>query len=100
VELWVSAEEWICVMVSLGASDARWRRSSSRGVRRWRVTNSGVTPHGIFHLSDPAGVNLIRNCDQRGFHPHEEPDDGSPIYERCSHVYMNETLNFDVVDLR
>ncbi|GJU30006.1 AMSH-like ubiquitin thioesterase 3 [Tanacetum coccineum] len=57
-------------------------------------------PHGIFHLSDPAGVNLIRNCDQRGFHPHEEPDDGSPIYERCSHVYMNETLNFDVVDLR
>lgn len=58
------------------------------------------SPHGIFHLSDPAGVNLIRNCDQRGFHPHEEPDDGSPIYEHCSHVYMNETLNFDVVDLR
>ncbi|KAI3687156.1 hypothetical protein L1987_80847 [Smallanthus sonchifolius] len=58
------------------------------------------SPHGIFHLSDPAGVNLIRKCDQRGFHPHEEPDDGSPIYEHCSHVYMNETLNFDVVDLR
>nr|XP_043608481.1 AMSH-like ubiquitin thioesterase 3 [Erigeron canadensis] len=58
------------------------------------------SPHGIFHLSDPAGVNLIRNCDQRGFHPHEEPDDGSPIYEHCSHVYMNEIMNFDVVDLR
>ncbi|XP_071692143.1 AMSH-like ubiquitin thioesterase 3 [Rutidosis leptorrhynchoides] len=58
------------------------------------------SPHGIFHLSDPAGVKLIRNCDQRGFHPHEEPDDGSPIYEHCSHVYMNETLKFDVVDLR
>ncbi|KAL8244471.1 hypothetical protein R6Q59_010729 [Mikania micrantha] len=58
------------------------------------------SPHGIFHLSDPAGVNLIRKCDQRGFHPHEEPEDGSPIYEHCSHVYMNETLNFDVVDLR
>ncbi|XP_024995482.1 AMSH-like ubiquitin thioesterase 3 [Cynara cardunculus var. scolymus] len=58
------------------------------------------SPHGIFHLSDPAGVKLIRNCDQRGFHPHEEPDDGSPIYEHCSHVYMNETVKFDVVDLR
>lgn len=58
------------------------------------------SPHGIFHLSDPAGVNLIRKCDQRGFHPHEEPDDGSAIYEHCSHVYMNETLKFDVVDLR
>ncbi|MFS7996733.1 putative proteasome endopeptidase complex [Helianthus anomalus] len=58
------------------------------------------SPHGIFHLSDPAGVNLIRKCDQRGFHPHEEPDDGSPIYEHCSHVYLNETLKFDVVDLR
>ncbi|KAI3737998.1 hypothetical protein L2E82_28016 [Cichorium intybus] len=57
-------------------------------------------PHGIFHLSDPGGVNLIRNCDQRGFHPHEEPDDGSPIYEHCSHVYINETLRFDVLDLR
>ncbi|KAL4576375.1 hypothetical protein LXL04_012468 [Taraxacum kok-saghyz] len=51
-------------------------------------------PHGIFHLSDPSGVNLIRNCDERGFHPHEEPDDGSPIYEHCSHVYINETLRF------
>lgn len=58
------------------------------------------SPHGIFHLSDPAGVSLIRNCQERGFHPHEEPDDGSPIYEHCSHVYMNPTLKFDVVDLR
>lgn len=57
-------------------------------------------PHGIFHLSDPGGVNLIRKCDQRGFHPHEEPDDGTPIYEHCSHVYINETLRFDVLDLR
>ncbi|XP_058076996.1 AMSH-like ubiquitin thioesterase 3 isoform X2 [Magnolia sinica] len=56
--------------------------------------------HGIFHLSDPAGVTLIRNCQQRGFHPHEQPEDGSPIYEHCSHVYMHPNLNFDVVDLR
>ncbi|KAL9139960.1 hypothetical protein ABFS82_14G005300 [Erythranthe guttata] len=58
------------------------------------------TPHGIFHLSDPGGVSVIRNCQHRGFHPHEEPDDGSTIYEECSHVYMNSTLSFDVVDLR
>ncbi|XP_010259367.1 PREDICTED: AMSH-like ubiquitin thioesterase 3 isoform X2 [Nelumbo nucifera] len=56
--------------------------------------------HGIFHLSDPGGVSVIRNCQQRGFHPHEEPEDGSPIYEHCSHVYMNSNLKFDVVDLR
>lgn len=58
------------------------------------------SPHGIFHLSDPGGVAVIRNCQQRGFHPHEEPEDGSPIYEHCSHVYMNSKLKFDVVDLR
>ncbi|XP_052189041.1 AMSH-like ubiquitin thioesterase 3 [Diospyros lotus] len=58
------------------------------------------SPHGIFHLSDPGGVSVIRNCQQRGFHPHEEPEDGSPIYEHCSHVYMNPKLRFEVVDLR
>ncbi|XP_051127697.1 AMSH-like ubiquitin thioesterase 3 [Andrographis paniculata] len=58
------------------------------------------SPHGIFHLSDPGGVSLIRNCQQRGFHPHEEPEDGSPLYEHCSHVYMNPNMKFDVVDLR
>ncbi|KAG6431409.1 hypothetical protein SASPL_109488 [Salvia splendens] len=58
------------------------------------------SPHGIFHLSDPGGVSVIRNCQQRGFHPHEEAEDGSPIYEHCSHVYMNAKLKFDVVDLR
>ncbi|KAK7348092.1 hypothetical protein VNO80_22641 [Phaseolus coccineus] len=59
-----------------------------------------TSPHGIFHLSDPGGVSVIRNCQQRGFHPHEESSDGSPIYEHCSHVYMNANLKFDVVDLR
>ncbi|EOY06662.1 Associated molecule with the SH3 domain of STAM 3 isoform 1 [Theobroma cacao] len=58
------------------------------------------SPHGIFHLSDPGGVSIIRNCQQRGFHPHEEPSDGSPIYEHCSHVFMNPKIKFDVVDLR
>lgn len=58
------------------------------------------SPHGIFHLSDPAGVGLIRNCEERGFHPHYEPEDGSPIYERCSHVYIDSSLKHDVIDLR
>lgn len=58
------------------------------------------SPHGIFHLSDPSGVTVIRNCQQRGFHPHEEPEDGSPIYEHCSHVFMNQNLQCNVVDLR
>ncbi|RWW17635.1 hypothetical protein GW17_00018425 [Ensete ventricosum] len=56
--------------------------------------------HGIFHLTDPSGVTLIRNCRVSGFHPHEEPLDGSPIYEHCSHVYMNANLKHDVIDLR
>ncbi|KAJ7980333.1 AMSH-like ubiquitin thioesterase [Quillaja saponaria] len=59
-----------------------------------------TSPHGIFHLSDPGGVSVIRNCQQRGFHPHEEPDDGSQLYEHCSHVFINPNLKFDVVDLR
>ncbi|KAG8636540.1 AMSH-like ubiquitin thioesterase 3 isoform X3 [Manihot esculenta] len=59
-----------------------------------------LSPHGIFHLSDPGGISVIRNCQQRGFHPHEEPLDGSSIYEHCSHVYMNPNLKFKVVDLR
>jgi len=56
--------------------------------------------YGIFHLSDPSGVNVIKQCQQRGFHPHEEPPDGSPIYEHCSHVYINSNLRYDVIDLR
>ncbi|BFI24722.1 STAM-binding protein [Marchantia polymorpha subsp. ruderalis] len=55
---------------------------------------------GIFRLSDPGGVKTIQQCQKRGFHPHEEPSDGSPIYEHCAHVYMNPQLRFDVIDLR
>ncbi|XP_057863152.2 AMSH-like ubiquitin thioesterase 3 isoform X1 [Cryptomeria japonica] len=56
--------------------------------------------YGIFRLSDPGGVNVIKQCQQRGFHPHEEPPDGSPIYEHCSHVLIDPSLKFDVIDLR
>ncbi|WVZ78038.1 hypothetical protein U9M48_025813 [Paspalum notatum var. saurae] len=38
---------------------------------------------GIFHLTDPCGIGVIHDCDATGFHPHEEPLDGTPIYEHC-----------------
>ncbi|XP_052168748.1 AMSH-like ubiquitin thioesterase 3 [Oryza glaberrima] len=56
--------------------------------------------HGIFHLTDPGGMGVIHDCQESGFHPHEEPLDGTSIYEHCSHVYMNPNVKFDMVDLR
>lgn len=56
--------------------------------------------HGIFRLTTPGGISVIRKCQRRGFHSHEPPLDGSPIYEKCSDVYVNPNLNFDVVDFR
>uniref|UniRef100_A0ACD5W112 Uncharacterized protein n=1 Tax=Avena sativa TaxID=4498 RepID=A0ACD5W112_AVESA len=56
--------------------------------------------HGIFHLTDPGGISVIHDCPERGFHPHKAPLDGSPIYEHCSHVYMNADTKFDMIDLR
>ncbi|MCO5567865.1 hypothetical protein L7F22_021561 [Adiantum nelumboides] len=55
---------------------------------------------GIFRLSDPGGIKLIQNCQMRGFHPHEQPADGSSIYEHCGHVLMSSRLAYQVVDLR
>ncbi|XP_020600099.1 AMSH-like ubiquitin thioesterase 1 [Phalaenopsis equestris] len=56
--------------------------------------------HGIFRLTTPGGMSIIRKCDQRGFHPHQSPPDGGPIYDHCADVYMDPSLKFDVVDLR
>ncbi|XXG65238.1 hypothetical protein AAC387_Pa05g2993 [Persea americana] len=56
--------------------------------------------HGIFRLTAPGGMSVIRQCPQRGFHPHQQPLDGGPIYDHCSDVYMNPSLKFDVIDLR
>ncbi|CAO2173770.1 unnamed protein product [Urochloa humidicola] len=56
--------------------------------------------HGIFHLTDPGGMGVIHDCQDRGFHPHKAPLDGSPIYEQCSHVYMDTDIKFDMIDLR
>lgn len=56
--------------------------------------------HGIFRLTAPGGMSVIRQCQQRGFHPHPSPPGGGPIYDLCSDVYMNPKIKFDVVDLR
>eukprot|EP01018_Ginkgo_biloba_P023551 Gb_28143 [translate_table: standard] len=56
--------------------------------------------YGIFRLSDPGGISILKQCQQRGFHPHEEPLDGSPIYGLCSHVLMNPNLEYNTIDLR
>ncbi|CAN1159174.1 AMSH-like ubiquitin thioesterase 1 [Linum perenne] len=56
--------------------------------------------HGIFRLTTPGGMSVIRQCQQRGFHPHDPPPDGGPIYDTCTDVYMNPTLKFEVIDLR
>ncbi|KAK6921195.1 JAB1/MPN/MOV34 metalloenzyme domain, partial [Dillenia turbinata] len=55
--------------------------------------------HGIFRLTTPGGMSVIRHCHRRGFHPHDPPTDGSPIYKQCTDVYMSPSLKFDVIDL-
>ncbi|KAK3440473.1 hypothetical protein EUGRSUZ_B00736 [Eucalyptus grandis] len=60
----------------------------------------GSRTHGIFRLTTPGGMSVIRNCQQRGFHPHNQPSDGGPIYKACTDVYMNPDLKFDIIDLR
>ncbi|XVE58792.1 hypothetical protein DITRI_Ditri04bG0197500 [Diplodiscus trichospermus] len=60
----------------------------------------GSRKHGIFRLTTPGGMSVIRQCQHRGFHPHDRPPDGGPIYDSCTDVYMNPNMNFDVIDLR
>ncbi|CAN1856540.1 AMSH-like ubiquitin thioesterase 1 [Linum perenne] len=62
--------------------------------------SSRQVKHGIFRLTTPGGMSVIRQCQQRGFHPHDPPPDGGPIYDTCTDVYMNPTLKFEVIDLR
>ncbi|XP_027360920.1 AMSH-like ubiquitin thioesterase 2 isoform X2 [Abrus precatorius] len=55
---------------------------------------------GLFRLTDPEGMNILKNCHETGFHPHKEPDNGNPVYEHCSNVYKNSNLRFEIFDLR
>ncbi|ESQ35800.1 hypothetical protein EUTSA_v10008718mg [Eutrema salsugineum] len=56
--------------------------------------------YGIFKLTDPGGMEVLRGCSETGFHLHEEPEDGNPVYEHCSNVYKNSNLRFEIFDLR
>ncbi|XP_062206406.1 AMSH-like ubiquitin thioesterase 2 isoform X3 [Phragmites australis] len=56
--------------------------------------------YGIFRLTDPGGMDVIRECDESAFHTHRETTDGSPIYETCSKVHFKPNLRFEIVDLR
>ncbi|XP_050905489.1 AMSH-like ubiquitin thioesterase 2 isoform X4 [Lathyrus oleraceus] len=48
---------------------------------------------GLFRITEPDGMNILKNCPERGFHPHKEPDNGNPVYEHCSNVYKNSNLS-------
>ncbi|XP_068641639.1 AMSH-like ubiquitin thioesterase 1 isoform X2 [Aristolochia californica] len=56
--------------------------------------------HGIFRLTKPGGMSVIRQCQHRGFHPHDQPPNGGPIYDHCTDVYVVPNQRFDVIDLR
>ncbi|KAF8040802.1 hypothetical protein BT93_B2895 [Corymbia citriodora subsp. variegata] len=56
--------------------------------------------YGIFRLSEPGGMNVLRKCQETGFHTHGETADGGPIYEHCANIYTNSNLRFEVFDLR
>ncbi|WVZ69392.1 hypothetical protein U9M48_018183 [Paspalum notatum var. saurae] len=56
--------------------------------------------YGIFRLTDPGGMEVLRECDETGFHTHRDTTNGSPIYETCSKVHINPNLRFEIVDLR
>ncbi|KAF5746602.1 AMSH-like ubiquitin thioesterase 2 [Tripterygium wilfordii] len=56
--------------------------------------------YGIFRLTDPGGMCVLKECQERGFYPHKEPEDGTPMYEQCSNVYKNSNLRFEIFDLR
>ncbi|KAG5022101.1 hypothetical protein JHK85_018443 [Glycine max] len=78
---------WIHIMLPESVAIVMAPRDSSRN-------------HGIFRLTAPGGMSVIKQCDQRGFHPHSQPPDGGPIYKTCTDVYMNPDLKFEVIDLR
>ncbi|KAF8378286.1 hypothetical protein HHK36_029625 [Tetracentron sinense] len=56
--------------------------------------------YGIFRISDPGGTTVLKECQESGFHLHQELADRSPIYEHCSNVYINPNLRFEIFDLR
>ncbi|TKY69860.1 AMSH ubiquitin thioesterase 2 [Spatholobus suberectus] len=62
--------------------------------------NDTIRSCGLFRLTEPEGMNILKNCQETGFHPHKEPDNGNPVYEHCSNMYKNSNLRFEIFDLR
>ncbi|KAF7124078.1 hypothetical protein RHSIM_Rhsim12G0046300 [Rhododendron simsii] len=56
--------------------------------------------YGIFRLSDPGGMSILKECQETGHHHHGEPADQSFIYEHCSNVYVNPNIRLEICDLR
>ena len=70
-----------------------------------QVNERGEKVFGVFQLTDPEGLDVIRRCDLRGFHTHTPPENDVPIYQdalstRPSHVQFDASLGLEVVDLR
>ena len=55
---------------------------------------------GLFRVTDPEGMNILKGCEENGFHQHKDSDNGSPMYEHCSNVFKNSNLRFEIFDLR
>lgn len=54
---------------------------------------------GIFRLTDPSGINIIKACPKTGFHPHPEPN----LYKSAhnpGHIMLRTDIPFSVEDLR
>lgn len=54
---------------------------------------------GVFRLTDPRGINLIKSCNKTGFHPHPE----SNLYlsaHNPGHIMIRSDIPFLVEDLR
>jgi STAM-binding protein len=57
--------------------------------------------YGVFRLTDPPGLQAIRNCRQSAtFHPHSESNIYTDADSKQGHVIEHDALKFEVVDLR
>nr|CAD1834241.1 unnamed protein product [Ananas comosus var. bracteatus] len=56
--------------------------------------------YGIFRLTNPGGIAILKECKESGFHSHPDTSDGSPLFECCSNIYINHNLRLEIIDLR
>lgn len=54
---------------------------------------------GIFRLTDPPGIDIIKSCKRSGFHPHDEPEVYT-VAHKPGHVIIKNDLPFETIDLR